>query len=137
MTLQAGSPRSRPLGFEKNCSSHSFSEDLNLRSEARSEKKNPGTDKSSRVQEIDRVRTNRSAPSQEFDRSTVRTMYSDYSTSRSALQSKVCKGSIRTGIRVCRAQSVVSGSTLRIGSRHFSQSVFLHVKWPARNLSNI
>ena len=24
---------------------------------------------------------------------------------------------------------------LRIGSRHFSQSVFLHVKWPARNLS--
>ena len=35
---------------------------------------------------------------------------------------------------MCRAQSVVSGSTLRIGSRHFSQSVFLHVKWPARNL---
>ena len=25
--------------------------------------------------------------------------------------------------------------TVRIGSRHFSQSVFLHVKWPARNLS--
>ena len=48
---------------------------------------------------------------------------------------KKCEGSIRTGIRVCRAQSVVSGSTLRIGSRHFSQSVFLHVKWPARNLS--
>ena len=38
---------------------------------------------------------------------------------------------------MCRAQSVVSGSTLRIGSRHFSQSVFLHVKWPARNLSNV
>ena len=37
---------------------------------------------------------------------------------------------------VCRARSVVSGSTLRTGSRHFSQSVFLHVKWPARNLSN-
>ena len=37
---------------------------------------------------------------------------------------------------MCRAQSVVSGhATLRIGSRHFSQSVFLHVKWPARNLS--
>ena len=36
---------------------------------------------------------------------------------------------------MCRAQSVGSGSTLRIGSRHFSQSVFLHVKWPARNLS--
>ena len=50
---------------------------------------------------------------------------------------KKCEGSIRTGIRVCRAQSVVSGSTLRIGSRHFSQSVFLHVKWPARNLSII
>ena len=37
---------------------------------------------------------------------------------------------------MCKAQSVVSGSTLRIGSRHFSQSVFLHVKWPARNLSS-
>ena len=36
---------------------------------------------------------------------------------------------------MCSAQSVVSGSTLRIGSRHFSQSVFLYVKWPARNLS--
>ena len=32
-------------------------------------------------------------------------------------------------------RTIVSGSTLRIGSRHFSQSVFLHVKWPARNLS--
>ena len=38
---------------------------------------------------------------------------------------------------MCRAQSVVSDSTLRIGSRHFSQSVFSHVKWPARNLSII
>ena len=36
---------------------------------------------------------------------------------------------------MCRAQSIVSGSTLRIGSRQFSRSVFLHVKWPARNLS--
>ena len=33
---------------------------------------------------------------------------------------KKCEGSIRTEIRVCSAQSVVSGSTLRIGSRHFS-----------------
>ena len=41
---------------------------------------------------------------------------------------KKCEGSIRTGILVCSAQSVVSGSTFRIGSRHFSLSVFLHVK---------
>ena len=62
-------------------------------------------------------------------------MSSDPAIDQHSAAVKKCEGSIRTGIRVCRAQSVVSGSTLRIGSRHFSQSVFLHVKWPARNLS--
>ena len=35
---------------------------------------------------------------------------------------------------MCRLQSVVSGSTLQISSCRFSQSVFLHVKWPAQSL---
>ena len=52
---------------------------------------------------------------------------------RSALSS--CSQKMR-GLKPDRNPWVrVSGSTLRIGSRHFSQSVFLHVKWPARNLS--
>ena len=63
-------------------------------------------------------------------------MSSDRAIDQHSAAVKKCEGSIRTGIRVSRAQSAVSGSTLRIGSHHFSQSVFLHVKWPARNLSN-
>ena len=62
-------------------------------------------------------------------------MSSDPAIDQHSAAVKKCEGSIQTGIRVCRAQSVVSGSTLRIGLRHFSQSVFLHGKWPARNLS--
>ena len=57
-------------------------------------------------------------------------------TDRSALNQNNADW-ILAGLRVCRPQVLVWGSTLWIGSRHFSQGVILHIKWPVRIRHNV